>query len=100
MTLSTYEDIKQDIKNNWEELADNPYADDLINELADSVVPIYYSDIIKEWQEMPNEYDNQWAAEGYDGKTIYSLMTYDLTIYYSNQYHRAYNELTEEMETV
>jgi len=93
-----YSDIKEQLKDSWEQLADNPYATDLVNEFAESALPVYYSEIIKDWQEMPHEYDDQWAAEGYEAKSIYSLMTYDLALYYSNQYYRAYNELCEEME--
>ena len=93
-----YSDIKQELKDNWEQLADNPYATDLVNEFVDSAIPIYYSEIIKDWQEMPSEYNDTWCAEHYTGNTIYSLMTYDLWRYYSNQYHTIYNELCEEME--
>ena len=93
-----YTDIKQELKANWEQLADNPYATDLVNEFVDSALPVYNNEIIKDWQEMPHEYDNFWHDEGYEGKTITALMTYDLWRYYSNQYHTAYNELCEEME--
>ena len=94
-----YSDIKQELLDEWDQLADNPYATDLVNEFAESAIPIYYSEIIKDWQEMPHEYNDTWCAEHYSGNTIYSLMTYDLAVYYNNQYHTIYNELCEEMET-
>ena len=93
-----YSDIKQELKDNWEQFQDNPYATDLVNEFVDSAVPIYYSEIIRDWQEMPKEYDNQWAEEGYEGDSITALMSYDLWRYYSDQYHTIYQELCNESE--
>ena len=94
-----YSDIKQELKDNWEQLADNPYAADLVNQFADSAIPIYYGEIIRDWQEMPSEYDNVWVEECYAADSITALMTYDLGQYYCDQYHKIYQELCEEMET-
>ena len=98
MTLATHNEIKQTIRDDWAQFADNPYPEELLNEFADSALPIYYSEIISEWQEMPSEFDNVWAEEGYTSDSITALMSYDLENYYRHQYHSIYNELAEEME--
>jgi hypothetical protein len=61
----------------------NGYYGDRLGELVDNFLPIYNSDIIKEWQEMPSGYDNEGAnmfgmPEEVD---IFSLMTLDLLNY-------------------
>ena len=98
--LTSYSDIKQELKDNWEQLADNPYATDLVNEFVDSAIPIYYGEIIRAWQEMPSEFADSWQDLGTDGSaTITTLMQIDLFNYYSDRYHTIYQELCEEMET-
>ncbi len=74
------------------------YLSDLINELVDGYAPIYYGDIIKEWQEMPSEYDNRGAAElgASDGAGIQDLMQLDLYLYYSEQVHTYAQEYAKE----
>lgn len=99
MTLSTHNEIKQIIKDDWAQFADNAYPHDLLNEFADSATPIYYSDIISEWQQMPSEFNDSWQDLGTDGSAgIMQLMQMDLYNYYSHAYLVAYNELAEEME--
>ena len=93
-----YSDIKQELKDNWEQFASNQYPDDLLTEFADSACPVYYGEIIRDWQEMPSEFSDVWCEEGYTGNTITALMTYDLFNYYRHEYHKIYNELCEEME--
>ena len=94
-----YSDIKAELKENWEQFASNQRPDDLLAEFADSACPIYYSDIIKEWQEMPSEFSDSWQDLGTDGSaTITTLMQFDLFNYYQHEYHKIYNELCEEME--
>ena len=63
------------------------YYSDRIKELIDGYLPIYYSEIVKEWQAMPAEWDNQ-GAEMFgipDPVSIYTLMSLDLYGYYSEQ---------------
>ena len=80
-----YSDIKQELKDNWEQLADNPYATDLVNEFAESAIPIYYSEIIKDWQEMPHEYNDTWSIISdvrtflFDDFSIASAKTFNKT---------------------
>jgi len=93
-----YSDIKSDIYDHLDQLKESAYPEDLLNELADSAVPIYYNEIISDWQEMPSEYNDNWKTEGYDGETIFELMTYDLAIYYHDQYHKVYSEVMHDQE--
>ena len=96
-----YTDIKGDILDHWEQLAEMAHPEDLINELAESACPIYYSDIIKDWQEMPSEYSDSWKENGIqptEETTIFSLMGWDLYFYYESQYHIAYTEIKTEKE--
>lgn len=93
-----YSDIKQELTDNWQQFAGNQYPWDLLNEFADSACPVYFSEIIKEWQEMPSEFDNVWHEEGYQADSITALMTYDLWNYYRHQYGKAYAELCDQEE--
>jgi hypothetical protein len=74
------------------------YLSDSLNELLEGYAPIYYGDIIKEWQEMPSEYDNRGAAElgGEISDGIYHLMSLDLYLYYSDQVHTHAHEYAKE----
>jgi len=62
------------------------YLSDSLNELVDSYLPVYYGEIIKEWQEMPHEYDNRGAHElgAQLPINIQDLMGLDLYLYYSD----------------
>lgn len=75
--------------------------EDRLGEYVDSALPIYYSDIIDEWRAMPSNYDGAGVDElGVPEKpTVYSLMTGDLYLYYSDLYRDALAELIEESET-
>lgn len=73
------------------------YYGDRLGELVDNFLPIYNSDIIKEWQEMPSGYDGE-GVEMFgmpDSPTIYQLMTLDLLNYIGelvNLYAQEYAE--------
>ncbi len=95
-----YSDIKQEILDNWEQFASNQYPEDLLSDFVGTALPIYNSEIIKDWQEMPSEFDNVWQEEGYTGEGIISLMLYDLENYYHHQYRRVYSELAQDMEAL
>lgn len=100
MALSTKAEIKQEILDNWEQFESNAYPHDLLNEFADTNLPIYYGDIIREWQEMPSEFTDSWQDMGTDGSAgITTLMQMDLFNYYSHLFLTAYNELCDEMPT-
>lgn len=98
--LTTYNEIKKELLGDWEEFAEAIYPEDQIAERADSACPVYYNEIIAEWQELPREYEDAWK----DGvpissdTTLYSLMSWDLYEYYREQYQRAFDEIKAEKE--
>jgi hypothetical protein len=97
-------DIKQEILDNWDYLGETNYPEDLLSELAESALPIYYKDILNDWAEMPNEYTDSWTEltankDGtlFVGKNpkITNFMIMDLF----NYYHNAYTEIYEQIKT-
>ena len=99
MALTTYSDIKDAILDEWDRIQENPYPEDTLGEIADGYLPVYYSEITQEWQELPMEYTDTWAdfGIGTDSK-IYDLMTIDLYNYYRQLASRAYSELSQDKE--
>ena len=98
-----HSDIKQEIIDNWQHLMANAYTqiDDRLAEMADSAVPVYYSDIISDWQEMDNEFVDSWQELGQpESLNITNLMTIDLCNYYRHQYDTIYYEVLEEKEGI
>lgn len=98
MALTTYQEIKERILSELEQLKQSPYPENILTELADSEVPIYYGDIIEEWREMPSEYSDNWNVFGYEGDKITDLMAYDLATYYQERFDLAWTEIKEEEE--
>lgn len=98
MALTTYGEIQQRIKAELTQLKESPYPDDIIRELADSEVPIYYNEIIDEWCRLSTDYSDRWKVENYEGDRITDLMAYDLTIYYADKFLGAWQEIKEELE--
>jgi hypothetical protein len=66
-------------------------------EWIDGYLPIYYNQIVEEWQAMPSEYNDRGALElGHDSEaTIYNLMSLDLYLYYTDIFNEALAELEE-----
>lgn len=66
------------------------------HEWIEGYLPIYNNEILTEWQNMPNEYDNRGSAELGHGEeiNIINLMSLDLHIYYTD----LFNEVMAEME--
>lgn len=95
-----YSDIKQEITNNWAELEESAYPEDLLKEMADSACPIYYSDVLKDWAEMPSEFNDQWRefCEPTPDTTIFNLMSADLFNYYMFKYEEIYNDIKTDKE--
>ena len=96
MELATYEDIKQELLDDWEHVTESR-----LHEYAESNTPVYYSAILKEWQELPSEDTDAWKDYGLEitaGTTIFSLMEADLNIYYQGLVEKAFEEITEEKE--
>lgn len=101
MLNATQETMKTElliaIKENGETIDD---IRDNSGEWIDSHLPIYTGDIIKEWQNMPSEYDDRGAIElGYDGDAnIVKQMTLDLYLYYLDLFYEVCNEVEQELE--
>ena len=75
---------------------------DRSGEFIDSYLPIYNHEIMKEWQDMPGEYDDRGAQEmGTDGSIgIVGLMSLDLYLYYSDIFNEAVESVESELEEV
>jgi len=91
------EEFKTEIEKGYvtlEEIQDNS------GEWVEGYMPIYYNEIVQEWQEMPSEYNDRGSAElGHMGETtIYGLMGLDLYLYYTDIFNEAVAELEEELE--
>lgn len=100
MLNKTQELMKDEIKT---ELSNGKTLDDIKDnsgEFIDGYLPVYYDGIIKEWQDMPSDYDNRGYAElGASGEiNIYNLMTADLYLYYTDLFNKVIEELEEELE--
>jgi hypothetical protein len=70
-------------------------------EWIEGYLPVYNGQIVREWQEMPIEYDNRGAVElGHLEQeiNIINLMSLDLYLYYNDIFNEAVNELEEEEE--
>ena len=94
-----YHEIKKDLLGNWEAITDSQYPEDYLNEFADGYIPVYTNEIIKDWSEMPSEFDNFWQDYGIThDTTIPDLMRIDLYGYYRDQAQTAYNQILEEKE--
>ena len=93
----TDEEIRRDIIEALGWLKDTNYPEDELDQLADSATPVYYSDIIKDWQEMPSDFMDSWQEYGADtNQTILQLMQIDLYNYYRDTYTRIFSEVMEE----
>jgi hypothetical protein len=79
-----------------EEIKDNS------GEWVDGYLPVYNNQIIKEWQDMPGEYDDRGSAElGHMGEvTIIGLMSLDLYLYYTDLFNQAIEDVELELEEV
>lgn len=90
------EEIKTELGKGLEvqEIRDNSH------EWIDGYLPIYNHEIIKEWQDMPGEYDDRGAAElGHMGEvTIIGLMSLDLYLYYGDLFGEALEEVENQLE--
>lgn len=92
--LITYEEIKENLLNDYDK---ENLTEDVIHEVADNCCPVYYSDIISEWQALPSENSDTWQDYPITrDTTITSLMAVDLYEYYYQLADKAYREITEE----
>lgn len=94
-----YSEIYKELTDNWQQIQEAAYPEDLITEFSDSATPIYYSDILKDWQEMPAEFNDAWQDQlgGQVGElSIMQLMQIDLFEYYRSEYFRIYEIIKSE----
>jgi hypothetical protein len=94
--LTTYNEMRHEI----EDLREEANPEDRLHEIADSLVPIYYGDIIEEWQEMPMEYSNNWqdSITPTADTTITQLMQIDLYNYYYEKLAEILSEAKDEWQ--
>ena len=97
--------IKQQMKDEFKTEIEKGYItieeiQDNSGEWVEGYLPIYYNQIVEEWQKMPSEYNDRGVAElGQTGtETIYNLMSLDLYVYYNDIFNKAIAELEEELE--
>jgi hypothetical protein len=97
--------IKQQMKDEFKTEIEKGYIEldeirDNSGEWVDGYLPVYYNEIVEEWQEMPSEYNDRGHAElGQGGEiNIYNLMSLDLYLYYTDIFNEALAELEEELE--
>ena len=96
MELATYEDIKQELLDDWEHVTESR-----LHEYAESNTPVYYTHITREWQELSSEDTDAWKEYGLEltaDTTIYSLMSADLNLYYQGLVEKAFEDITKEKE--
>lgn len=92
-----------DFLDNYIDQNKNNVADqeDNISEYADGLVPIYYADIVKEWQERNGDArglaHDQGMDEGSEGDA-YKLMSMDLYCLYEQELRADYEKLIELMD--
>jgi hypothetical protein len=96
--------IKQQMKDEFKTEIDKGYItleeiQDNSGEWVDGYLPVYYNQIVEEWQKMPSEYNDRGHAElGQGGEiNIYNLMSLDLYLYYTDIFNSAISELEDEL---
>lgn len=84
--FSSTTQIKETLLENLDQLLNSKDEEAAIAELADGFVPVYYSDIMKDWIQLPEEHSDKWKELGYDANRneggILRLMQMDLIFYY------------------
>jgi hypothetical protein len=95
--LTNNTEIKEMMLTEWDHLTE----DDLY-EIADGLVPVYYSDTIAQWRDLEMDDTDTWQETiGEDlnkDTTIFSLMNIDLFNYYLKQVEALFAEINEEKE--
>ena len=95
--MYTPEQITKEVFENSEQILAHKYPEDLAHEYADSATPIYYSEIIKEWADLPEEYSNKFHELDTElPDRIEDLMKTDLYLYYHHHYYIAIIELLQD----
>lgn len=99
---STRKEIKEYLLDEIDQIKESSYPEDLVTELADSLIPIYYSEIMKEWVNLDSEFCDRWKEYGYDTQKneggIMQLMQVDLSFYYIETALSVWEEIKKELE--
>lgn len=85
--LATRQEITEIIQSDYKHAETFDKLSDYQSEIIDGIMPIYTSETIEEWREMPNDYtDSGQDTFGLpdDRITITGLMNLDLWNYYSD----------------
>jgi hypothetical protein len=100
MDYKIKEQMKDEFKTEISGGSDLDTIRDNSGEWIDGYLPVYYNQIVEEWQKMPSEYNDRGAQELGMGQevTIYNLMSLDLYLYYTDIFNKAIEELEEELE--
>jgi hypothetical protein len=98
MSEKIKEQMKEDFKTELANGSNLERIRDSNGEWVDGYLPVYYNQIVQEWQQMPSEYNDRGHAELGGEITIYNLMSLDLYLYYSDIFNDAIRELEEELE--
>ena len=94
MGIRTLDQIKDYIKEDW-----LGFTEDSVYQLADSLVPVYYDQIIQEWLQLPMDHQDSWQDTEVSADTaITQLMAIDLFNYYLKAVDLLYYQLKEEQE--
>ena len=94
--LTNNTEIKEMMLTEWDHLTE----DDLY-EIADGLVPAYYSDTIAQWRDLEMDDTDTWTDTIGDlsaDTTIFSLMNIDLFNYYLKQAEYVFAEIKTEKE--
>lgn len=95
----THDEIREELESRSEEITEN---DELLDDLAESFCPIYYNEIMSDWAEMPNEFNDRWKELGFDANKndggIFQLMSVDLYFYYIDTTREIWQEMKGEQQ--
>jgi hypothetical protein len=96
MALYTEQEISREIWSDREFILSKTHPEDSAHEYADGAVPIYYSDIVDTWQELPDEYSNSFhEVTDTLPDRIEDLMKVDIYLYYQMLYSGAIQNLID-----
>jgi len=94
MTIYTEQDINREIWSDREFILSQAHPEDSASEYADGAIPIYYSDIIETWGQLPDEYSNKFHEITHElPDRVEDLMRVDIYLYYSMLYSSAVDEI-------
>ncbi|NBW11614.1 MAG: hypothetical protein EBR82_26645 [Caulobacteraceae bacterium] len=97
--MLSLDEIRKEIEIDKEHILSSVFPEDQAGEYADSAVPIYYQQIVQDWNSLDSEDQNRFSEiTDQFPERIEDLMKLDLYLYYFNAYSMAINELLESEE--